>query len=262
MNRAPEAAADVLEPGTRVVGDLHLDLSRPEQVEAFVAWLDGLGKCPQLVILGDLFEYWVGMAQADSEGGRRALGALRACSARGTRLDFLLGNRDFLLDGRFAAATGGRVHPAGLLGTTPRGERVLFLHGDELCTADRAYQRLRRVLRSGPLRFLAPRLPAGVTRAAARRLRRASRSAVAAKPAPEKAQSPSAAAAHLAAAGADVLVVGHAHRFRDERLDGGGRWIVVDGFGGPLDQILVDPDGTLVPGPSQAQYEPPPETVP
>jgi hypothetical protein len=50
-----------------------------------------------------------------------------------------------------------------------------------------------------------------------------------------------AARAAAAAAGADVLVVGHAHAFRDERLPGGLRWLVIDGWGGARDTLVLDP---------------------
>ena len=49
-----------LPEGSLVVGDLHLDLEREEQVAGFVAWLAGLAGVPALVLLGDLFEYWIG----------------------------------------------------------------------------------------------------------------------------------------------------------------------------------------------------------
>ena len=253
-------APEELPSGSRVVGDLHLDVERPEHVAGFVSWLEGLGDCPRLVLLGDVFEYWIGMAQARSAGGRTVLGALRERTAGGTRVDVLHGNRDFLLDGRFEAATGARVHADGLGATSPGGQRIGFLHGDELCTLDHAYQRLRRVLRSGPLTFTARRLPGFVGEAVARRIRRASRRAVAAKPGPTKAQQPGAVRAELDRRALDVLVVGHAHRYRDEAVSGGGRWIVVDGFGGPRDCVHVDDAGALVVEGSGARFDPPPET--
>ena len=239
-----------LSAGTLVIADLHLDLETGAGVDAFVAWLEGAAGAPRLLILGDLFEYWFGMAQARSAGGEVVLGALARLTAAGTVVDVLHGNRDFLLGARFEAATGCRVHPDGLLGIREAGDPILFLHGDELCTLDRGYQRLRRVVRSRPVRWLGPRLPGWIGRAAARRLRRASRDAVARKPPAEAALQPDEARKRAVAAGAGTVVCGHAHVFRDEVLGPEGpRWLVLGAFGGPRDVLRLGEAGALEPVP-------------
>ena len=242
-----------LETGTVLVGDVHLDLS-PRASEAavlererFLTWLAGL-EAPRLVVVGDLFDAWVGPAHGRLPAGREATAALRALTDRGVALDVLHGNRDFLLDASFERETGARVHPAGLLGrpvdaAQRAGSAWLVLHGDELCTRDRGYQRLKRVLRSAPVRGAAPRLPGPVARWVAARLRRASVRAVAAKPPEAKTQQVGAARAQLDRHGAGLLVCGHAHRYSDEALGTRGRWIVLDAFGGPRDQLRVGADG-------------------
>lgn len=137
--------------GALVVADLHLDV-RPgaapnADFERFVRVARG---APQLLVLGDLFDAWVGPAHAEVDAARRVIELLRDLTRGGTRVDVLAGNRDFLLEQRFERATGARVHPRGCIGRVAH-QRLLFLHGDELCTLDLAYQRLKRVLRSGPL---------------------------------------------------------------------------------------------------------------
>jgi len=248
-----------LAPGTLFVGDLHLDLEDAAAVDAFVAWLGGLeaDSTPRLVILGDLFEYWLGPAHQRSAAGQRVQRALRERVDAGVAVDVLHGNRDFMLDAEFERASGATVYPLGFIGRLGSGERVLVLHGDELCTLDHAYQRLRRVIRSAPVRALGARLPASAGRALARRLRRTSRSAVDAKPAAEKAQQESACRQLCAAADAAALVCGHVHRFRDEALPDGPRWMVVDHFGGVHDAVRVVPDGSLVSGSAGAVEAPP-----
>lgn len=240
----PEVA---LEAGTLVIGDLHLDLDEPAAVAAFERWLDEVAGAPRLIVLGDLFEYWLGRAHLETRGARGVLGALQRFTRDGAALDVIPGNRDFLLDARFERASGARVRPAGMIGRTGAGQRIAFLHGDELCTLDRRYQRLRSVLRSRPLRGFAAALPRPLLTLVARRLRRASRRAVAAKPRAETAQQPQACRDWARALAADVLVCGHAHRFRDERLPGGPRWLVVDAFGGRHDTLRLAEDGTLGP---------------
>lgn len=225
--------------GSLVIADLHLDLEEDGAVAPFLRWLVEHAGAPRLVILGDLFEFWIGAAQADSAGGREVIAALRNATDGGTRIDIVPGNRDFLLDEDFARRTGCRLRHEGLTAVLAGGLRVLFLHGDELCTLDTAYQRLRRVIRSGPVRFLANHMPLFVTRAMARRMRVASRRAVSGKDPAEMAQQPDACRSRAAGEEAELVVCGHAHRFRDEDLGGGLRWMVLDAFGGKRDTLEV-----------------------
>lgn len=229
-----------IEPGTLVIGDLHLDPLGGAEAEAFAAWLGALRGCPRLIVLGDLFETWIGRKQLRLPGSAAVIAALRACVERGTALDVIPGNRDFLLGVDFERWTGGRVHAGGLVGEFAGG-RLLVLHGDELCTKDVSFMRMKRVLHSRLARGVLPRLPFFVLRWLAGRLRAASQRAVPRKPSAEKAMQSDAARAAAAAAGADVLVVGHAHAFRDERLPGGLRWLVIDGWGGARDTLVLDP---------------------
>jgi UDP-2,3-diacylglucosamine hydrolase len=233
-----------LPAGTRVIADLHLhpDVPAPwERLERFLAAHRGL---PALVVLGDLFEYWIGPAQMREPGGARAVELLRGTHAAGTALHLVHGNRDFLLEERFAAATGVRLWPAGFVARLPDGARLLCLHGDELATLDRAYQRLRRVLRCRPMRAVARVLPAAAARTIARRLRRRSSAAVAAKPDAALTLQLDEARSLAALRGCEHLVCGHAHRFRQESLPGG-TWTVLDAFGGPKDVARVEARGLV-----------------
>ncbi|MCZ6596990.1 MAG: UDP-2,3-diacylglucosamine diphosphatase [Planctomycetota bacterium] len=228
--------------GTLLIGDLHLDLEDEASPAPFLAWLDKAAGAPRVVILGDLFEYWIGPAQARTPGGARVLDALAAAVRAGTEIDVVPGNRDFLLDAGFERATGCRIRRDGLVGTLADGARVLVLHGDELATRDRAYQRLRRVVRSKPVLWLAPRLPHWLARRIARRLRRVSTRAVARKSGPEKALQASACRAEARRHGVQTVVCGHAHEFRDEELGDGLRWLVLDAFGGERDALVAAGD--------------------
>lgn len=230
-------------PGTLLIGDLHLDLDQVVQARAFVEWLEALPDVPRLVILGDFFEYWFGKAQARSAGGELVCRALSERAERGAELDLVPGNRDFLLDGDFEARSGVRLHPNGFRAFLPGGTTALVIHGDELCTLDRDYLALRRVLRSGAVRTSSRWLPAWAGRAVARRLRRASRAALEVKLEAEAEQQPDAVRSLAAAEGAEVLICGHAHRFRDSRLEAGPRWLVLDAWGGERDVLCVTADG-------------------
>lgn len=232
--------------GARVIADLHLDLADPASVAPFLAFLAGLRDCPQLVVLGDLFDVWVGPAQMSAGEAPRVLGALAHLEKQGTKLYVVHGNRDFLLERRFAERVGASLLPDGFVGLLPGGGRMLCVHGDTLCTKDTGYQRLRSVLRSRSVLWLAPRLPFWFSRTVARRLRRASVRAIAAKLPDEKSIQRDAVAAAAREERASIVLCGHAHAFRDETV-GETRWIVLDAFGGRCDVLQVAKAGLELP---------------
>jgi UDP-2,3-diacylglucosamine hydrolase len=268
----PRRPALELARGTRFVGDLHLIVDedadwgagaaegssiggpRRERERFLEFLLDCRRNAPALVILGDLFEYWFGPAQANSAGGQLVLEALAEASAAGLALHLVPGNRDFLLGRSFSKRTGVQLHPRGFVANRgPR--RWVIVHGDELCTLDRGYLRLRRVLRSPPVRGVAPHLPSSAGRAVARRLRRASTRALSTKPKAEAEQQWSAVEALCTRHAAQGLICGHAHRFRAERETPSGRplqWWVVDAFGHGRDLLEFGEDDELRAGVSGA----------
>lgn len=235
----PEVA---LPAGALAIGDLHVDVALDRAVDGFTAFLARQHARPALIVLGDLFEYWIGKGQAKSAGGRRALAALRDLGASGTRVLVVPGNRDFLLAERDAREGGFELFPDGFVAVDQSGERTLVLHGDELCTKDIGYMRLRRVVRSSPVRLLARALPTAASEGIAKRLRRASTRAVAAKPDESKRPQWDEAASRARSSGAGTVLTGHVHAFRDETRDGL-RWLVVDAFGHGRDAFRLEPDG-------------------
>jgi len=239
LPRVPLAA------GTVVIGDLHLDLFDEAHAAPFAAWCAGLD-APRLVILGDLFEFWVGKKQLRVPGARAVLAGMSDLVARGCAVDVLWGNRDFLLDHHFERPSGATVHRHGLLGDHPGGP-TLLVHGDELCTLDVGYQRFKRVVRAAPIRWLATHLPFERQRKIAAGLRAQSVRSVAAKPSPTKSMQPDAADSLARAHAATSLACGHAHVFRDERLPSGARWLVIDGWEGARDALVLGEDGVWRP---------------
>lgn len=192
------------------VADLHLRADEPERLRRFVAWLPGLGTRGHLFVLGDLFDAWVGAKNLRVEGFRPALDALAAAAAGGLRVVVIHGNRDFLLDGTFEKRTGALV--AGDACRVRLGRRrALLLHGDTLCTRDRAYLRYRRVVRSPPVRAIARTLPLGLALAVAGGLRGRSRAALAGKPAQTTALDVEEGLRLAEEAGCEALMCGHVH---------------------------------------------------
>jgi UDP-2,3-diacylglucosamine hydrolase len=126
------------------ISDLHLHQTRPETSAAFFHFLSSdATRAEALYILGDLFEYWVGDDQLDHDIlSREVCDAIRTVSNAGVEVFFMHGNRDFLIGTRFATEANLTIltDPAQIrLGDRP----LLLLHGDTLCTDDRAYQQFR-----------------------------------------------------------------------------------------------------------------------
>jgi len=129
------------------ISDLHLSRSRPETSQIFVDFLAGRARAAEaLYILGDLFDYWAGDDDLADPFNAAVAGALAQCSAS-TPVYFLRGNRDFLIDERFAATAGIRLVGDPTL-IDVHGVPTLVTHGDALCTDDPAYQRFRAEVRS------------------------------------------------------------------------------------------------------------------
>lgn len=237
-----------MKEGACVIADLHLDVQDEPGLEPFLAWLPSLEGAPQLLILGDLFEFWVGPVQLELPGAQRVAAALARLTQAGTELFIVPGNRDFLLGPGFEAASGASIHMDGLVGLLEDGKRVLFVHGDELVTDDKGHLRLRRVLRSRLLRWIAPRVPRALAFRVARKLRGASKSSKARK-APLEMEMKAEACDLLAVQHrADLVVCGHAHRYRDERLPSGARFLILDAYGDRRGVLRVRSGGELLAG--------------
>lgn len=79
------------------ISDLHLQAGAPKTIAAFQKFLEKKAtQAEQLYILGDLFEYWVGDDDMDSEAVQVIVGAIRQVSDRGTAVFWIPGNRDLL----------------------------------------------------------------------------------------------------------------------------------------------------------------------
>ncbi len=204
------------------VSDLHLDASRPAATDCFLRFLAGPARdAGTLYILGDLFEAWIGDDAAGTYE-RAILDALRRYTTAGCQCSFLRGNRDFLVGKRFAAETG-----VALLADESQielaGQRALLMHGDTLCTDDRAYQTYRRFVHQRAVQALYLALPAGLRSGIAAYARRRSAAANAGKPAAIMDVNPSAVAAALRRHDVPLLIHGHTHRPAVHALEVDGR---------------------------------------
>lgn len=219
---------------TLFASDLHLSSSRPALVAAFRALCAGVAReAEALYLLGDIFDYWVGDDQLREPLGREVAAAIRDLTSAGVRVAFLRGNRDFLAGERLATATGAELLPDEIV-VDLYGRPTLLLHGDELCTADVAYQRFRAWSRREGVQagFLA--LPYALRHTAARLMRRESRRAKAEKPAEIMDVTPEAVAEAFRRHDVDRMIHGHTHRPAVHRIVVDGRererWVLADWY--------------------------------
>ena len=222
------------------ISDLHLSAQTPR---AFVAWRDYLRSTPAdaVVILGDLFDAWVGDDARHEGFEAEAAAVLREGAARRT-VAFMVGNRDFLLGPQMLQDCGVRALPDPTL-LHALDTTVLLTHGDALCIDDVEYQAFRHRVRD-------PRWQAEVLgqsleqrRALARGLRSASQSHQRESQQPPADVDAPSAAAWMAQAGTHILVHGHTHRPASHCAPGGlTRHVLsdweLDGKGVPRAQVL------------------------
>jgi UDP-2,3-diacylglucosamine hydrolase len=137
------------------ISDLHL---QPEEASTYNAWraflrgsgsdtAQGRGMSDALVILGDLFEVWVGDDALDTPNGFWAdCAEALAERARLAPVFFMPGNRDFLLGEHALHRMGMKVLSDPTLLVFGQ-HRWLLSHGDELCVEDVEYQAFRQQVR-------------------------------------------------------------------------------------------------------------------
>lgn len=144
---------------TIFIADVHLSGERPDKLNLLQQLLRGPGMQANAVyILGDLFEnFWLGNDDTQSPNPF-ILSELRNYTESGKRLFIIRGNRDLMLDRGIEKLTGATLLPD-LSVITLDGKEVLLTHGDLLCSKDIKYQRFRKVMDSGPIRWIFLHLP-------------------------------------------------------------------------------------------------------
>ena len=162
-----------------------------------------------MYLLGDLFDQWIGDDQLREPLAASVARALRGVADSGVPVGIIVGNRDFLMGRRFAAAAGATLLPERTV-VDIAGTPTLLMHGDEMCTSDVSYQRFRSITRSRRAYFLA--LPYAMRRRIGNWLRGKSRAATAMKPEAILDVDPSAVAAAFREANVARMIHGHTHR--------------------------------------------------
>jgi UDP-2,3-diacylglucosamine hydrolase len=180
--------------------------------------LPGQG-CHRLVLMGDLFQAWIGFRSFETPDVIAVVDALRRLHGQGIEIDYIEGNRDFFLVGSPYADAFDRL---GLeTAFTVGGVRYLAVHGDGLNDRDWKYLFWRRLSKSVPVRFLVRSIP----RSLAHRMVHSTERRLSRTNFKHRAELPEAAIRRYAerrlAEGYDVLLLGHFHEPRVWQVQGG-----------------------------------------
>ena len=154
-----------------LISDLHLTPSMPLTAQRFFDFCEKEApKVETVLILGDLFEYWVGDdAALHSPFQQEVKNALATLSTK-VKTYYLHGNRDFLVGKHFLSKTGMTLMPDPSK-INIAGSEYILCHGDSLCTADIGYQVFRSWVRKPWIQKLFLRMPLNWRRSIANRLR-------------------------------------------------------------------------------------------
>ncbi|ACD96627.1 UDP-2,3-diacylglucosamine diphosphatase [Trichlorobacter lovleyi] len=178
------------------------------------------GTTTTLCILGDLFDFRVGLPALAFPEQEPLLKALEELHAFGTRLIYLEGNHDFHLGADLGSRLEAEVHP-GPVQLELQGKQVFLCHGDLINRADWRYRLLHRTLRN-PLTLRFGRLlPAAVVQGLRSRLQHTSKQRYSRdRKRWDYSVMIRSYAASIRAQGAQALVLGHFHQpFIDQQDD-------------------------------------------
>lgn len=226
---------------TLFIGDLHLSADRLDITQAFTHFLETeLDDADALYILGDLFEVWVG----DDIAAPFALELANKLKQVSLKLPvyFIHGNRDFMLGKQFARAAGMQILPE-VTCLNLYGVKTVILHGDSLCTLDKAYQRFRKLRSLALARWLYGCLSKKTRQGIADNIRSKSKSSNKHKSYTIMDVEPNAVNALLARTHAQYMIHGHTHRPAIHQLDNGCKRIVVGDWYQQGSVLSVSPQG-------------------
>ena len=206
------------------IGDSHLDQGLPELPE-FLTLLAGLGeRCGTVVLMGDLFDLWVGDPVCQGDHHRQVVEALISLRKRGVRTCYIEGNRDYRIES-VAAEAFDEIHSAGAV-FEAGGRRVFAIHGDGINRSDYAYRCWRRLSRSAIGWWLFGLIPASRRARVANGLERRMRSTNQAhrNQLPEQMIRERAESSMIE--GVETVVLGHFHVERHWKTRSGEVWLL------------------------------------
>jgi UDP-2,3-diacylglucosamine hydrolase len=130
--------------------DLHLGAPDHERSRArekhFVNWLRSIaGDVSELVLLGDIFDFWFEYKRAVPKGFVRLLGTLAELSDSGVSIHLFRGNHDLWYNDYLRDEIGAQIHHHPQERTW-FGRKYFFAHGDGLGPGDKGYKRMKKIV--------------------------------------------------------------------------------------------------------------------
>lgn len=160
---------------TYFISDLHLSSSNSANAKLFFKFLaNNKESISSLFILGDFWDAWIG-DDDNSSFITKVKQELKSLS-KTAKLYIMPGNRDFLIGKKFAKSIGATLLPDPCI-MKIYGKQVILSHGDVFCTADKQYQKYRKIIRSKFVRILASIIPKSLRVMIKSKLRECSKSA-------------------------------------------------------------------------------------
>ena len=132
------------------VADTHFKLVPDDEgrrrLARFLAFLEAAGGADELVLLGDIFDFWFDYPHFRLKGYEEILVALDRLHAAGVRLHFVGGNHDVwaahFLHHRYGTSADGAPFTLAV-----QGRRIRLVHGDGLLARDFIYNGFRWLVR-------------------------------------------------------------------------------------------------------------------
>lgn len=201
------------------ISDVHLDHQKPSKTDRFINFLKAQQdkRVNVIYILGDLFEFWTGPEHIRLPDYQKTLHKLKEMTKQHVEINFIYGNRDFMVGPELTRGTGIRMlgdHTKIML----NGQKCYLTHGDLFSSRDRGYASFRRISRSGLVKSSYQTLPKRIKHGIGKKLRTMSKKWVARKPEKIKSFVPEAARA-LFEKGYDVIICGHTHRPKEWKIE-------------------------------------------
>lgn len=160
---------------TIFLADAHLHDPADRNYQLLLRFLEELqGRVDVLCVLGDLFDFRVGLPALNFPEQEPVVEALSRLSRTGTRLIYLEGNHDFHLGAAFARRIGAELYTRPVA-VEIQTMRLLLCHGDLANPADWRYRLLYLILHNRGAALVGRLLPAPLVQGLRRRLQRTSR---------------------------------------------------------------------------------------
>lgn len=209
-----------------IISDLHLSPTKPKTIMAFVRFMKGEAlRHSELVILGDLFDFWLGDDAHPEEGPVLAL--LRLHAASGRRVLIMPGNRDVVLGEGLTRSIGAELLHDPII-VDIKGRKVLLAHGDQWCLRDVPYQEFRKITHDPEWqrKMLARTVEERIE--VVKEARTRSETEKVEKSLEMMDVVERAVAYDVEKAGVDLVIHGHTHRPAAHILDNYERWVIPD----------------------------------